>query len=207
MNQNEIETGKTGTSRWLLLVLAAILVGTVTFVAYRQVNGRQNSVIASINGQEITLNQFEDEVELSRLKRELANRPESPVNRPELMNRMIGDVLLLQAAESAGVQVEDTAVQAEIDAILNRLSLTREEMARQLEHHDLGWAVFEGSVRDYLVLSKFVDDSLLANVAPGERKQHLDSWMSEQYRSADMTFDQDFLDSINSDAASVSANG
>ncbi|MFQ5399886.1 MAG: SurA N-terminal domain-containing protein [Anaerolineae bacterium] len=207
MNQNDIETEKTGASRWLLLVLAAILVGAVTFVAYRQVNGRRNSVIASINGQEITLNQFKDEAELSRLKRELANRPESPVNRPELMNRMIGDVLLLQAAENAGVQVKDTAVQAEIDAILNRLSLTREEMARQLEQHDLGWAVFEGSVRDYLVLSKFVDDSLLADVAPGERKQHLDSWMLEQYRSADMTFDQGFLDSINSDAASVSTNG
>jgi parvulin-like peptidyl-prolyl isomerase len=139
------------------------------------------------------------------VKYALVGQPERDVDEATLLNRIIGDVLVLQAAAEAGVSVDREEVQAEIDAILKRMDVSEEEMTVVLDDHELSWADFEISVREYLVIGRFQNAVLLADKAPDERQDSLRNWMSEQYSAADMIFNQDFLDEVNASQLPSSA--
>ena len=198
MEQSEKSFAQVSWRRWWPLLIVVALALLLLFLAgmnrLRQGNGR---VIATINGQDILLDQYQTELRLKELKYDLAGRSIDEINEAELLNRMIGDVLLLQAASGANVTADEARVQSEIDGILARNALSRAEMSDLLAKHDLDWSAFEGSVRDYVTLSRFTDDVLLAEVGVSGRQATLKAWMSEQYQTADLSFDQEFLDAIN----------
>ncbi len=70
-------------------------------------------------------------------------------------------------------------------------------MSDLLAAHGLKWFVFEGSVRDYVTLNRFMEEVLLADVPPRERKEWMASWLGEQYENADLDFEDSFLDTVN----------
>ena len=198
MISDETEKRASPKRQWWLLIaaLGAVLGGFIAVSRRAAPDAIPTQVVATINETQITLAEFEAEVQLQAVKNELTGR-DRKVEKPALFNRMIGDILLLQAANEAGVNASPDMIEAEIDAILGRYDTSREEMTALLEQHGLSWAIFEESIHQYLTMSQYIDDDLLADVAAGERKAFLDNWMSEQYEEASLSFDQSFLDSIN----------
>ncbi len=198
------DTGQMTRRRWLPALLIAVIFAAALLAIYRFSGSRifaefgDREVVGTVEGVVITRERFEEEVRLSEVKYELNNQPDREVNRPELLNRMIGDYLLIHGANEAGIQVEDREVQGEIDSILGRFGVTRAEMDRVLSEHTLRWRVFENSVWEYLMLTHFVDDVLLKDVPFGEREARLEAWMATRYNEAELDFDQAFLDEVNS---------
>ncbi|RMG94267.1 MAG: hypothetical protein D6706_14045 [Chloroflexi bacterium] len=188
---------KTGHTMVIPLLLTAVITILTTIITLHPTTQAQSSpTIAHINGQPITEAHFQTELELQRVKYELTQR-NYPVNQAALFNRIIGDTLILQAAAADGYQVEDTLVENEINAILNRFGINRNEMTQILRNHQLDWQVFETSVREYTILTHYLDDVVLANINYADRQNFLQNWMSDQYNNAKMDFDQTFLDRIN----------
>lgn len=195
---NEISTPSPTSHSWrgfLILAIAVTLFGLILVIIFREEN--TDSFVTAVNGQTMTRDQFEAETALQELKNELTGRDQT-IDKPALLNRMIGDMLLLEAAATSGVDAPDTETQAEIDLILARFGVTRDQMTIQLIDHGLTWSQFENSVHDYLTITHYVNEQILAEVAIADRREALDEWMAAQYQAADMQFDQDFLDSINS---------
>lgn len=182
---------------WRFILILIVTIGVILSIVWASSIGEKSPpFVAAVNDQMITRNQFEAEVALQEVKNELTGR-EQAINKPALLNRMIGDMLLLEAAAASGVNAPEAETQAEIDSILARFNVSREEMTVRLSDHGLAWTQFENSVQDYMTLTRYVDEQLLAEVSLAERKGALDEWMAAQYQAAAMRFDQDFLDSIN----------
>ena len=114
-----------------------------------------------------------------------------------ILNRLIGDILLLQGAARAGIIIPAAVTENEIDAILARQGQTRREMAQLLARHDVSWSDFRTSVADYLRLSRFIEGPLLAATAGGQRQEALQTWLAGQYNVATLQFDPAFLDAVN----------
>lgn len=195
---------------WRIILVLIAAIGIILGIIWAG-STREKSMpfVAAVNDNTITLNQFEAEVALQEVKYELTGR-EQAVDKPALLNRMIGDMLLLEAAGDSGVKALGAETQAEIDAILTRFNVSRAEMTERLSAHGLAWTQFEKSVQEYKIITRYVDDELLAELSLAEKKEALDAWMAAQYQAAELRFDQDFLDSINtspSDLAVMGSNG
>lgn len=182
---------------WLL---AAPLVLALVVVAVATTRQRPPDVVATINGEHISRAQFEAEVRMQDVRYAVSHRDQT-TNRAAVLNRLIGDTLTLQAARDADIVADPDAVQAELERVLSRLGMSKEEMARLLEEHRLTWSDFKQSLRDYLTIRNFTDKTLLNEVAAIDRQRTLEQWMAEQYRASEMDFDPDFLAEINPDGA------
>ena len=180
----------------VILLLVAVLMASLVYLAISDRADAQ--VIGHINQQPVTLERFEDEIRLQQVRYQLANRPGQEVITPELLNRMISDLLLLQGAEEAEVAVEQEEVDSEVEAVLDRANSSRQQMTRLLAELRLDWEVFERSIREYLTLRRFQKEVLLDEVPAGERSAFLRDWMSESYEQAEIEFDPEFLVSVNS---------
>lgn len=166
-----------------------------------------DNVIGHINGEPISVAQFESEFRLQQVRQQLTGRDDEPIDRPALLNRIIADTLLLQAATADGMAVEDAAVAAEADRILRRFGLSQAEVTAQLRAHGLAWEDFARSIHDYLLLSRFVDESILTGTINVRQSEQINAWLAGQYQRADMTFDEAYLTQINGPAGSGDFSG
>lgn len=184
---------------WLSVLLLLIALSALTQAI--AASPETPHIVATINGQTITQERFEEEVRLKQMKLALANRSAKP-NEADLLNRIIADTLTLQAANSTGLFIDPALVEAEIRLILGRSQVTRAEMELLLDGHDLTWHDFERSVWEYVKMSHFLTELLLADISQG-KQDYLESWMSEQFHQAELSFDQAFLARINAPAPSI----
>ena len=141
--------------------------------------------------------QFDVEVRLKETRFALSGEPGAEVDEAERLNIMIGDILILQAADESGVTVSDERVQSEINSILLRVDFSPEEMDLLLAEHLLAWGDFESSVRDSLIIAAYFDEVVLAEAPANEQQSRVQSWLVERYADSDITFDEDFLNQIN----------
>jgi parvulin-like peptidyl-prolyl isomerase len=179
-------------------VIILVLAAAVTALVYFTLPDRTDSlVIGHVNQQSVTLERFEEEVLLQRVRDRLANRSVQEDNPAESLNQLIGDLLLLQDAEQADVTVEQTEVESEVEAVLGRVNSSRDQMDRLLKEEGLDWEVFERSIREYLTIRRFQDEVLLAAVPAAEQGAVLQDWVSASYAQAEVDFDAGFLADVN----------
>ncbi len=179
-------------------VIILLLAAAVTALVYFTLPDRTDTfVIGHVNQQSVTLERFEEEVLLQRVRARLANRTVQQDNPAEALNQLIGDLLLLQDAEQADVTVEQTEVESEVEAVLGRVNSSRDQMDQLLAEEGLDWDVFERSIREYLTIRRFQDKVLLATVPAAERDAVLQDWVSASYAQAEIDFDAGFLDDVN----------
>jgi parvulin-like peptidyl-prolyl isomerase len=182
----------------IIFLLAAVVLVTLVIIALPKSADAQ--VIGHVNQQPVTLERFEEEILLQQVRDRLANRPETEVNSAELLNRMIGDLLLLQEASKAEVTVEQEEVESEVEAVLSRVNTSRSQMSQLLADQGLDWDVFERSILEYMTLRRFQEEVLLVEVSAAERGAVLQNWMSETYSQAEIDFDPEFLQEVNSES-------
>ncbi len=183
-----------------IFLTAALLL--LTWIAFQDIQqalaaNASTQVVGMVNDQEITLLEFQNEMGLQAVRNVLRNQGDAEINQAVILNRMIGDALFLQAAQQAGVGVEDVEVEDAIDMLLGRYGLSRQEFDALLQEQNLDWTVFKTSIRDYLTILRFVDEVVLKDVAPADQQIALQTWMAEHFEAAELDFDQDFLDKVN----------
>jgi parvulin-like peptidyl-prolyl isomerase len=178
-------------------VIILVLAAAVTALVYFTLPDRTDTlVIGHVNQQSVTLERFEEDVLLQRVRDRLAKRTVQEDNPAESLNQLIGDLLLLQDAEQAEVTIEQTEVDSEVEAVLGRVNSSRDKMDQLLKEEGLDWDVFERSIREYLTIRRFQDEVLLAAVPAAERGAVLQDWVSASYTQAEIDFDAGFLEDV-----------
>lgn len=192
--------GRSRFALWLWLA-AGLVVMTAWLVAgpagQATAVSPDGDVVAVVNGQALTREAYDVEVRLKAFKYALAGREGQAVDEAALLNRIIGDMLLLQAADGVGTAVDPVEVTVEIGGILGRSGVTRAEAEALLADHQLAWPDLLRSVEAYLRLTHFIDDTLLADAPPAARAGALEAWLAAQYQAAEMEFDPAFLRQVN----------
>lgn len=180
-----------------VIVLLLAVVAVAAFILFAPPDRSDDEMIGHVNHESVTLQRFEEEILLQRVRNRMANRPDQEDNPGESLNQLIRDLLMLQEAAEMEVAVEQAEVDSEIEAVLNRVNTSRAEMNELLADEGLDWDVFERSIRDYLTLDSFLEDVLLAEVPSADRGIIMRDWISQSYALADIEFDEDFLEEIN----------
>lgn len=179
---------------WLVLAVGVCLLGlTAVFSLNRS---PATTVVGTLNGEPFTREAFETELRFADLRATLANQPLQSVNKVALLNRMVGDALILQVAHSSGVHTPTEIVDSELAAIVGQFGLTEAEMRQQLAAHGLAWQDFHQSVGNYMTLITFIEDKLMADVPPEEQQAFLQTWMGTIMNNATIDFDEAFLAEI-----------
>ena len=179
-------------SGWLALVVALCLLGlTAVFSLNRSTSA--TTVVGTLNGEPFTREAFENELRFSDLRATLANQVPQPVNKVALLNRMVGDALILQVAHNAGVNTLDSEVDSELTAIVSQFGLSEAEMRQQLADHGLTWDDFRRSVGNYMTIITFLEEGLLASVPPEQQQVFMQNWMGELLSNASIDFDEAFI--------------
>lgn len=178
---------------WLVLIVAVCLLGLTAVFSLNRPASAATTIVGTLNGEPFTREAFEAEIRFGDLRSALANQPATPINKPALLNRMIGDVLILQVAHSTGIRTSDAAIDQELVGILERFGKSEAEMREALAAYDLTWQDFRQSVGDYMTLITFIEERLLADVPPDQQQAFLQDWMGNLLSSASIDFDEAFI--------------
>ncbi|MCB9430626.1 MAG: SurA N-terminal domain-containing protein [Ardenticatenaceae bacterium] len=185
-------------SGWLALVVALCLLGLTAVFSLNRPTSTATNIVGTLNGQPFTREAFENELRFADLRATLANQAPQPVNKVALLNRMVGDALILQVARNSGSNTPSDAIDQEVASIISQFGLSEAEMRQQLAAHGLTWQDFHGSVGDYMTLISFLEEKLLADVPPDQQQDFLQNWMGTLLSSASIDFDEAFITEISS---------
>lgn len=160
----------------------------------------QEPILGTVNGEPITAERFEHEIRLQQLRNDLSGHPGLAVDQARVLNRLVGDFLMLQAAAEQQVTVSRMEVEAETADLLRRTNKTREQFEALLADHQLAWEDLNRSIHEYLAILRFQNEILLKDVPAQGRAAAFDEWITDRYAAADIRFDQQFLDEVNAGA-------
>lgn len=163
------ENSESKNSNILLLLFAAIGIGLLLWVTFGSKIGKENQIIVTVNGVEIT----EEEVntELAKLPPYyLAAGVDQTALRTAIIDQLIAKTLLLEEAENKGIEVYDQEI---ADVILNLTissAITEEELLLRLEEENMTIDDLEELIEEQLLLNKLIEQEVLANVEVTEEE-------------------------------------
>jgi len=154
-------------------------------------------IVGYINDIPFTMQAFQEEVGMREAANVIQQQPDPSINKPELLNHMIQDILILQNADLYGVETDPLLVSSEVDGIIQRLGTTKEAFTIILNERGSTWEAFETSVGNYIRVVVFLQEYLLNGVPADQQQLFLQNWMDDQYQQATIEFDPAFLAEIN----------
>lgn len=142
-------------------------------------------IIAVVNSEPITNNEFRMEAE--RLSQQLAQARRPQPSRNELiqavLDRLISDKAQLQLARETGIRIEEAAIdQAEL-AIARQNQMDLPQMRRRMAAEGLELSVFRAQLRDQLILTRLRERDVDARVRVSDLE--VDQYLRELQTSND----------------------
>lgn len=102
--------------------------------------------------------------------------PPEDVMRRQVLDRLIVDKLQLQAAERAGIKVDDETLRLAVQQIASRNGMSLEQFRHALEAEGLSYADFTGQIRDEISISRLRSSQVTSRVKVSDRE--IDSYLA-----------------------------
>lgn len=152
-------------------------------------NPTEPKILATVNGEAITQQLVDREVQVSRLN---LNEPLPPLlgddltrAREEALNQLISRRLVLQAASQQGFVLADTLVESHVPLWYGSHEPSRwaEVLAQvELTRADVLWWV-----REILTVERFMTEVILVEAAADERQAVYNAWLNQRRAAAEIT--------------------
>lgn len=142
-------------------------------------------IIAVVNSEPITNNELRTKLirtEQQILQQGSALPPRSELV-PQLLERLISDKAQLQMARTAGVRVDENAVENAVQGVARQNQITVDELRRRLKADGIDYNQFRADLRDELLVSRLRQREVEPRVAVTE--QDIDQFLRDQDGSAD----------------------
>jgi len=121
-------------------------------------DAEEQQTAALVNGEEITME------ELNNQFKSLPPAYQQFMTKEDLLEQMINERLLLQKSDELGFSVSDEEVETAIDAAIAQSSISKTEFEARLAEQNLSMDDVQGFYRNQLVITKMINDTVLANV-------------------------------------------
>lgn len=151
---------------------AVFLAGLFLFQAPARARDMDDHIIAVVEDSvilESELAQKIQEVERKLSQSGTSVPPEDVLSR-QVLERMIVDKLQLQAADRAGIKVDDETLRGAVQQIASRNNMSLEQFRRALEAEGLSYADFTGQIRDEITLSRLRSSQVTSRIKVTERE-------------------------------------
>jgi len=179
-------------SRWRLgwFLLAGVIV-VAAGLGWWTMRGRGGvselpSVVATVNGEDITREDLLREVSLHRAMVMLTQRREAAPDevtlrqlQVELLNLAVDQLLVYQEASKAGVTVSDAEVEQELANLQSVAGFTEADLARELDRVGLTRQVLKEWLGSGLVANRYVNNVVLRDVDPQDQQDAYKVWFNE----------------------------
>lgn len=137
-------------------------------------------IVAVVNAEPIT--NSEVRTKLARTEQQIIQQgsPLPPRSElvPQVLERLISDKAQLQLARSAGVRVDDNAVEAAVQTVARQNQISVDELRRRLKADGIAYSQFESDLRDELLVSRLRQREVDLRVTVSE--QDIDQFLREQ---------------------------
>jgi len=162
----------------------------------------QDKIIAIVNNEVITQKDLSDFLNFMRMQlsaqykgRELEDKIQSL--KPDLLDKLVEDRLILGQAQAANIKVDEARVKARIDELRRRYPSER-DFQEALAEQGLTQADVESKIRDQMLMYSIIDAKIKSKivVAPSEvtdfYEQHRDEFQAPEEREFEvMTIDKE----------------
>lgn len=137
-------------------------------------------IVAVVNSEPIT--NSEVRTKLARTEQQIIQQGSPLPPRRELvaqvLERLISDKAQLQLARSAGMRVDDNAVEAAVQTVARQNQISVDELRRRLKADGIAYSQFESDLRDELLVSRLRQREVDLRVTVTE--QDIDQFLREQ---------------------------
>lgn len=137
-------------------------------------------IVAVVNSEPIT--NSEVRTKLVRTEQQIiqqgATLPPRSELLPQVLERLISDKAQLQLARSAGMRVDDNAVEAAVQTVARQNQISVDELRRRLKADGIAYSQFESDLRDELLVSRLRQREVDLRVTVTE--QDIDQFLREQ---------------------------
>jgi len=147
--------------------------------------------VAVVNGETITLRQLDNLVALNVAMAPLQTGQTMNVTpaqwqqlRTQLLDQMIRNTIVLQAARKVGITVTDAQVDAELQAMIDKYGITLQQLDAQLAQAGIQRDVLREWLRGALIATAYLRQYVYPGVAEEEQKQVYEEWIQEQMNNS-----------------------
>lgn len=139
-----------------------ILLSSLLFFVTSKSAETLDSIVAVVNTHVITQQQLTEQMELSRQQWQAENKtiPSTTVFRKEVLNQMIDTELQRQLAETAGMKIDEAALDKSISEIAKRNGLTVGQLRSRLEQENMPYAKYRQKIREQLITARLQHDEV-----------------------------------------------
>ena len=127
-----------------------------------------NDVIAKVNGNPLQREEFDNRVASLLIQNDLTVEDASPATlqqaRSAVLESMIGQALMYDAAKAAGTEVSPDEVELELSFARARYA-SREEFQQELERRGITEESYKNNLAHELVIQKYVENELTSDIA------------------------------------------
>lgn len=148
---------------WILVIIAIIALGAWGLTKYKKTTPASSaaSVIAVVNGEEVTAAAFNARVEQAKANLaaqgvDLTQAGVTDQISTQVKEELINEVLVLQDAAKKGIAATDAEVTAQIDTIKKRFT-TEDEFKAEISKAGLTEEAFSKNVRNQITIQKYID--------------------------------------------------
>ena len=142
--------------------------------------------LARVNGEYITMAQVDREILIDRVFSELTNNGQDVADtRTTILERLINQRVLAQAAIRGGMTISDADLDAEITRLPDQQQWTLAQLDTALARQGLSRADLRASIRDVVLVNRYIDNVL--NRGATDQSQlftRQNSWSTDAVRSA-----------------------
>ncbi len=143
----------------IVAVVVLLVVAGASYMIFLK-NGQEGSsdseVVATVNGEKITLDDFETQLEQTRqMSLQQGMQPDEEELKTQVVDDMINRVLLEQEAEKEGVTVTEEEVEEEISAIIESIG-GRETFEQELSNLNLSEEALRENIEKEILINKYL---------------------------------------------------
>ena len=129
-----------------------IIILIFTLFSINTTNALQDNVIAIVNDNVILSSELNNE--LARINLDNMNRLESTKLKNEILNKLIEDSLLEQAADRLGIRISDIDLQKQIESIAKNQNLTIIQLKEAVEAQNINYIKYLNKVRKQIQIQE-----------------------------------------------------
>jgi peptidyl-prolyl cis-trans isomerase SurA len=175
------------TSSWLAnawLLAAFLVTASGLRVSLAQANAPEprpiDRVVAIVNAEAITEREWTVRADAlgKRLRAQGADLPAEPEFRRQVLERMVSDLAVQQAARDAGVKIDDGMIDRAVARIAQDSKLSLAQLRQQLEADGLTYAGFRQEIAREMVISRVRERDIDARVQVSEAE--IDAYLADQ---------------------------
>ena len=167
----------------VLLILVSLFVTSQTEAIKNVVITKQSNAILLINGNPLTLEDYDLEAGMIMTLMVLNNNLGAELDPVQVLQQVVNKKIILLEAQKLNISATDTEVQLAVSEALGGLGLSQIEFESLLASQNVSWDGFNEYMKQLLVMDNLAL-YLLEDVPVAEQGGYLDTWFTEKRAAA-----------------------